>query len=375
MRMRLMQHKKKKLCFVLPEYASATHFTYVAEFVEALAEEFDIFLIVEKGMLPATSRVSRQSQVRSRFAPLRILETMFLLLRARSLGFRIQYIHYSFVGAIGSGLITRLFGGRTLYWNCGMPWKYTRPRIQEWYEHLAFRLIHILVTGADALVSEYARYYGISAESIVVIPNWIDVAATDRIVAHHDDTSLRQELAIPLDVPILLFAHRLARRKGAHLLPDILAQVKHSDAILVVVGDGPERGALSERFRSEGLFERVRMVGAIPQHEVFRYLSAANIFLLPSEEEGFPHVLTEAMTLRVPYVASDVGGVREMTPPEAHSFIVSFGDIPHFAQAVDRLIADTTLRSHVGDTLRQWVVRYDKKLILERFSSLIRGIS
>jgi glycosyltransferase involved in cell wall biosynthesis len=81
------------------------------------------------------------------------------------------------------------------------------------------------------------------------------------------------------------------------------------------------------------------------------------------------------MSLRVPYVASDVGGVREMTPPEAHSFIVSFGDVPHFAQAVDRLIADPSLRSHIGDTLRQWVARYDKKVILEQFSSLFRGIS
>lgn len=358
---------------MLPEYALATHFSYVAEFVESLADSIDIFLIVEKGTLPATSRVTRRYRSILRFAPFRVLETFFVLLYARLLGYRTHYVHYSFVAAIGSSIVTRLFGGRTFYWNCGMPWVYTRSAFREWYEQLTFRLVHYLVTGAAALAPGYARYYTIPETKIKIIPNWIDVESGPRPLTDEDRRIVRSELHIPADAPVILFVHRLAKRKGANLLPNILAGLSDQHAVLVVVGDGPERESLETCFRANGLWERVRMMGSVPQLEVVRYFSCADVFLLPSEEEGFPHVLTEAMLYGVPYVASEVGGVRDMTPPILHPYLVPYGDVDQYVARLDELISHDSLRREASEVLLEWVKQYDKPVIMERFLRLIRN--
>ena len=115
------------------------------------------------------------------------------------------------------------------------------------------------------------------------------------------------------------------------------------------------------------------MMGSVPQREVFCYFSCADVFLLPSEEEGFPHVLTEAMLYGVPYVGSDVGGVRDMTPRLLHPYIVPYGNIGGYVAALDELLSRESLRREAKSVLLEWVKQYDKPVIMERFLRLIRN--
>lgn len=362
----------KKICFVLPEYARATHFQYVAEFVEGLAVEADIFLVIEKGELPQESRVTHRVRQVFRFAPYRFFEIGWILFRAHRQGYQVQYIHYSFSAAFWSSIITRLLGGTTYYWNAGLPWRYKRPRHREFFERIVYKLIGRLVTGADAIVDGYVKYYGISPSKIIVIPNWIDGEEVQNKARAIDRTQFRRELNISEDVPVVLFVHRLAKRKGAHLLPEVLAALS-PQTVLVVVGDGPERQNIVDEFERRNLSDRVRMCGAVAQNVVIKYFAVSDVFLLPSEEEGCPHVILEALAAGVPYAAFAVGGVREMTPKKLQPYIAETGDTKGLISATNNLIAlSARERQDVIDEEHDWVKRYSKEEILRQFLDLVR---
>ena len=358
---------KKKICFVLPEYARATHFQYVAEFVEGLANHADVFLVIEKGDLPKESKVTHRVRQFFRFPPLRFVEIALILLYARLRGYRTQYVHYSFSAAFWSSLITRAFGGTTYYWNAGLPWLYKRPFVREWFEHVVFHLIGKLVTGADALVAGYESFYHIPAEKIIVIPNWIDAGGVQSGNSRYIPSELKKNLHISDTASVALFVHRLSPRKGADKLPEILKGLDPR-TVLVVIGDGPLRGVLENQFASKEFSDRVRMLGAVPQSEVAAFFGIADVFLLPSEEEGCPHVLLEALASGVPYVATDVGGVREMPPPKMREYIVSYGDGDAFINAVNHIVRlPEEKRGELSDEEHEWVKQFGKEHIIERF--------
>jgi len=116
------------------------------------------------------------------------------------------------------------------------------------------------------------------------------------------------------------------------------------------------------------------MVGEVPHRELPAYYRAADVFLMPSEEEGFPHVLLEAMASGLPHVASDVGGVREITPQELHEYLVPSGDTVEFARKLlDLLTMPSHQRERLAQREQEWAKRYDLGAILLQFTGLFES--
>jgi glycosyltransferase involved in cell wall biosynthesis len=109
-----------------------------------------------------------------------------------------------------------------------------------------------------------------------------------------------------------------------------------ADAVLRVVGDGPERTALERMALARGVRERVEFVGRVPPDEVSRHLQWADIFVFASESEGRPSVVLEAMAAGLPVIASDIPGTRELLHPTA-GILLPVGDATGLAEAVRKL--------------------------------------
>lgn len=365
---------RSKITYVLPRYdpAIGSHFFHLYELLRHAAGYLDIRVVVERGRgTPAELGTPLYVQ-RFHFAPLRFLELLVVLFGERMRGRRFFYVHYSLFGGVAAWVITRLAGGRSFYWNCGMPWLYRRA----WFEEATLRFVlrsNILVTGTAGLAAEYQRRYGLRSGRVRVLPNWVNVARFRSSEYAYDRKRIRGELDIPLDAKVVLFAHRLSRRKGAHLLPGIISEVtaRRKDVIFVIVGAGPERESIESRIKNLELSTYVRLVGEVPHRTIAPYFSAADVFLMPSEEEGFPHVLLEAMASGVPYVASDIGGVREITPPVLSPYLVPSGSVPLFAGMLLDLLAkppaETAAMAHAE---REWVRQYDIHRVLPQFTGL-----
>ncbi len=362
-----------RVVYVLPRYDPATgsHFFHVYELLERAAGALDIFVVVEKAGSERMGLPFRAYCQRCSWPPLRALELIAVLAWQRFAGRRYFYTHYSFYGALASWLVTGIFGGTAYYWNAGLPWLYPRPAFAE----AVFRFIlrhTVLVTGTAGLAREYQRRYGLQPERTRVVPNWVNVARFQPTASREES---RQRLGIPLAAKVVLFAHRLSRRKGAHLIPEIAVKVTKArkDVIFVVVGAGPEERNLKLKIENWKLENFVRLVGEVPHRELPAYYRAADVFLMPSEEEGFPHVLLEAMAAGLPYVASDVGGVREITPPEFQPYVVSRGDIHVFTGKILELLALSPPEiNQVAVAEREWVEQYDVNSVLAKFVTLFQ---
>ncbi len=363
-----MTSTRPKIVYILPEFDPDTgsHFFYLYELLRSGVVDPVVIAVRGRGRpdLPFPCRALPFSN-----SFLRVLGLLWVCLQERLSGRRWFYVHYSFLGALAAWAVTRVMGGRVYYWNAGMPWLYRRPRMGE----MLFRFIlrhTILVTATDVLKEEYRRRYGLRAERIRVLPNWVTASRFQR-----DRAQARRELGIRPDALVLLFVHRLSRRKGADLIPAIAAAVtkEHQNAMFLIVGGGPERENLEFIIHNSEFKDHVRFVGEVPNRNIPDYFAAADVFFMPSEEEGFPHVLLEAMAAGLPYVASDVGGVREITPSVLQSYLVPSGDTQRFAERIVALLGvDSRERAAISAAEREWVKRYDISVALQKFKDLLR---
>ncbi|MDP3901943.1 MAG: glycosyltransferase family 4 protein [bacterium] len=341
----------EKLCYIVPEYnsASPSHFSYLNDWVNNLKKYFNLFLISEDD---------------GKF------KMLLSILRAYSSGYRDFYIHYSFLGALASSLLTRCFGGRTFYWNCGLPWNYKRNIFRDLFERMTYKTVTFLVTGTEGLKKEYAEHYGLSLDKIKVMPNWINIDSIKYQISNIKTVELREELNIK-DQKLLLFVHRLSRRKGAHYLPKILDKLRDENIVMVIIGDGPERDLLKLEINNLKLEDKVRFLGWVPHDQIISYFAAANIFIMPSEEEGFPHVLLEAMVLGIPFVAFNVGGVGEMLASDLSECVIESGSINDFVGAVKRILSDQKLFLKISENEKNYIKIFNTHKVIEIFRKML----
>ena len=379
--------KRTKLVYVLPTYDadSPEHMFHIYSFLEAATEHLDVWLVIERAHGQPDFHNLRVYVQRVEMPGLRKLETLAFMLWARLHGYKQFYTHYSISGGILSALVTRILGGVSYYWNCGHPTKFVPKRVHclsdlrcklrnQTLLGLNLHAVHHLVTGTPTMARYYSESYGLALESIRLMPNWVDLG---RFAALPDKLTIRQELGWPADKRIVLFLHRLAERNGAHYIVPIARQVlaqypgPASELLFVVGGDGPYRNSLEDEIRKAKLAERFGLVGWVPNWEAIKYFVAADVYMMPSTEEGFPRTLLEAMAAGCPFTTTDVGGVGDILTPLQARFAVAEGDSQAMAGALVRLLTDDALRREVARDGRLRVQDYSQNRVVQIFVSLV----
>ena len=200
-------------------------------------------------------------------------------------------------------------------------------------------------------------------DDIEVIPNFI--CQTD--YARHPVDELRSSLA-PQGEPLLVHVSNFRPVKRPVDCIEILARVleKGINTRLVMVGDGSERTNVEHRARCLGVYEKCVFVGKQPN--IVDYLSAADVLLLPSDQESFGLAALEAMACEVPVIASRVGGIPEVVTDGETGFLSEVGDVEKMAEDAARLLQDATLRREMGKRARESAVsRYRTDIIIPQY--------
>jgi glycosyltransferase involved in cell wall biosynthesis len=368
---------RKKICYVLPKYDAAdhTHFAHVHDFLKEIAKQADIFLIIEK-----TSHQADFRKLKEELGVKKIYfqggggfcgraRNMLGLFKAGRQGYKNFYVHYSFFSAFNASVIVKIFGGKVFYWNCGLPWKYKRFWPRDIFERLVYKMIDYLVTGTESLAREYGKRYGINPARIKIMPNWI---SSERFSPELEKIgAIKKELGILPGEKILLFVHRLSKRKGAHLLPEIFQKIKYQSKKLLVVGDGPERKRMEENIKNIGLQEKIKLLGWMPNKDLANYYCLADVLLMPSEEEGFPRVIMEAMACGLPFAAFDVGGIKEIIPKEFYENILPLGSTGDFSAEADRILSSSKeYYENWSKTAAEWLQQFETKAVAEKFLAM-----
>jgi len=202
-------------------------------------------------------------------------------------------------------------------------------------------------TDAAVCVSEAVREltvsrYHVPAERIRVARNGIALEVLRG--AAGERSRVRAELRIEAGRPVLAIIGRLHPVKGHRamigMLPAIVRRCPR--ALLLVIGDGPERPACESLAGSLGISRHVRFLGR--RNDVPRLLSAVDLVVMPSRSEGLGLAAIEALAAARPVIAFAVGGLPEVVSDGVNGRLVPAGDCEAFANAVVDTLRDSLRR-------------------------------
>jgi glycosyltransferase involved in cell wall biosynthesis len=145
------------------------------------------------------------------------------------------------------------------------------------------------------------------------------------------------------------------------------------DAVLCMVGDGPDRVLLERRARELGVTRDMLFLGY--QEDVAPFYAAFDALVLPSENEGTPVSVIEALAAELPVVATRVGGVPDVVTDGEDGFLVEAGATDDLAERLGRLARDPQLRSRMGKKGRERVLpRYAVERLVDDVDELYRSL-
>ncbi len=213
------------------------------------------------------------------------------------------------------------------------------------------------------------RHYGIAESKIAIVPEGIDFSRWRRVVQNHPRTT---------DGHTILCVARQYRRKRIKDLLHALVIVRQAipSVQAIIVGSGPEHTRLRQMITSLRLDDIVDMKGEIPSDdEVARLYRQADIFCLPSIQEGFGIAFLEAMANGLPIVATTAAAIPEVVPHGQAGLLVPPRNVNELAEALVVLLQDGETRQRMGDFGKKHVEQFDWPVVAEKFLGTINSLS
>lgn len=204
------------------------------------------------------------------------------------------------------------------------------------HESVLKNLACLHVCNAQALKDALMTRYGLPGARVEVIPTGVDTARFAPDPAQREPG------------PVILCVARLAPIKDHVTLIEAFESLSpaHPGAKLRLVGDGPSREALAARIAESPARSAMELLPGTPDPRP--QYARASIVALSSVNEGMPNVLLEAMSMGLPCVGTDVGGVAEVIRHGETGFVVRKKDPGALAGALGNLLADEGLREGMG---------------------------
>ncbi|HEX8429629.1 MAG TPA: N-acetyl-alpha-D-glucosaminyl L-malate synthase BshA [Longimicrobium sp.] len=212
------------------------------------------------------------------------------------------------------------------------------------------------------LKQETVDAFGIPADDIEVIPNFIDPSVYERTkLPCHRQAFLRDGEKMVVHVSNFRPVKRV--RDVVRIFARL---VKRVPARLVFIGDGPDRPEAADEARSLGVTDRVLFLGK--QDSVAELLACADLLILPSVSESFGLVALEAMASGVPVIATNVGGLPEVVDQGVTGHLAPIGAVEEMGDAAISILADDARwRAMSADARRLAVERYGTDAIIPRY--------
>lgn len=198
-------------------------------------------------------------------------------------------------------------------------------------EPFAFKRVSALWVTSSHLAS-MAKAFG-RRERTTVIPNWIDTAE----IMENDVDTVLEEKSIG---PRILFVGRLHRVKRVDLLLRAFHQLHENNPCmrLYILGDGEEHEQITALTNSLDLCDSVHFLGFVHRRTVLKMMKQSDVLVLPSKVEGNPRVLIEAMICKIPIVATNVPGIRDIMQHMKTGYLIDRADPDELAFAIEYVL-------------------------------------
>lgn len=336
---------RPKIVYAIPHLSvdATEHFAHLPAFLEALGERADLVALVERGTPPEKlPGVRMVVSVLGRTRPARLLNCVRAIRTCHRAGYRTYFLRYSRLLLIVLVLSYPIFRPRIFLWRSGTAdliepghRKTVRRRLDDGLNYVLARCVHAFVTGPETMVPVMRGRWRVPTGRMRLLYNDID---SDRFtpLAPARRSEVRRRHGWDDGDFVILFVHRLSFRRGTRLLARLLDAVDAAlpyRVRLVVVGDGPDRRHLDRLAAGR---PNMHVLGAVPNLDLPDLYGAADCFLMPSYEEGFPRVLLEAMSSALPVVTTSAGGSVDVVGRD-YPFVCAVGDLAALVAGVVEL--------------------------------------
>jgi len=242
----------------------------------------------------------------------------------------------------------------------------TQLRRRVLLRRLVLNLHSTLVLPSHTLVAMATKVWSIAPARIMYVPNGIPCARFSSKADPKTAGSFRG------DGPIIGTVATLRKEKAIDRLIHTFREIgKSQPARLVIVGDGPERGALESLVAASDLTDSVTFTGNLSQPETV--VGAFDVFAVSSDTEQMPLSVLEAMAAGLPIVSTDVGDIGVMVAEENRPFIVE-RTMPALARAMRHLLGDDTLRQRIGRANRdRATLEFDEGTMFAAYDRIFSG--
>ena len=213
---------------------------------------------------------------------------------------------------------------------------------------------------SDLIRNSIVEEYGFEDEKIPVIFNGIDLL---KCVP-------KEEYSITGNFKILHIGRFSEQKNHIGLIKAFHEFYKsHSDSELWLIGDGEKRPEIEQYVNENGMASCVKFLGL--QSNVYGFLQEADIFVLPSNYEGIPITLIEAMGTGLPIVATNVGGVSDMLKNGENAIIIK-NDIDEIVKSFEDYYNDKQKRETYGKKAKERAIAFSAETMAEKYAELYK---
>jgi glycosyltransferase involved in cell wall biosynthesis len=236
-----------------------------------------------------------------------------------------------------------------------------RSRIANSYMHKLAQLEEetannatLIVTIGNYSLEKIQKHYGINPSKVRIVPNGVD---TEKFKPNENPQAVRKQFGLGNE-PIVLFVGSLIQRKGLPFLVEAAKKIveKQPDTRFLIVGKGPLKQQLTASIEAANLSGSFNFLGNVKNEMLPNVYNCADVFVLPSIQEGQGIVLLEAQASGKPVVAFDIGGVDEAVRNAETGLLVKRGSNEELADALLRLLSDKALIEKMGANGRKFVI-------------------
>jgi phosphatidyl-myo-inositol dimannoside synthase len=293
-----------------------------------------------------------------------------LAARALRLAFRTRVAYLGHPNFAPLGALLRIANPRLRYWVVSHGAEVWEPLPA--LSRLALRRAEGVTAPSRFTLDHLIRTQGLDSKRVTLVPHALDPGFAD---AAESGPSAQSQ---PLPGLMLTVARlrRLEKGKGIdtviQALPKVLDAVPH--ASLLVVGDGDHRPMLEGLAAQLGVRQKVRFAGHVAERELREFYRQAELFVMPSRQEGFGLVFLEAMAFGKPVVGSVFGGIPDVVVEGVTGYLVEYGDVGALAERLICLLTHEDLRRRMGAAGKQRVIdNYSFEVFQKRLVELLGG--
>jgi len=226
----------------------------------------------------------------------------------------------------------------------------------------------IAIANSQATMAALKQIAGFAEESVHIVSNFIDFASFDPSL--YDRDKARSTLGIAENKTVVGFVGRLDSCKGVDLLINAAAILCEKDPRyhFVIVGEGSQRKQLERLVAQLGLKEKVIFTGLCKNPA--EVISGFDIAVVPSRREAFGIAAVEFMRMKIPVIASPVGGLVEVVQHNKTGILLDNLNAENIAEAVDTLVQDNFLRESLVENAEVFSHKFDGAEQLKQITSI-----